>query len=195
MEQRGPQSYQLATITGIASGSTLEFTGTWGSNAFSQTTIAPGGKLTASGMLRGTLINTGTVELSGAKTLTMTGSVVNGGVMRFKSGATLASTGSFVNSGVIDIITGTFTPPPGFVNHGAIINRTSIITAITKADTLVTISSPKLFGGHQYQRQTANTPDAAFTTLGLPFFLNADQPISTNLGEIVPQRFYQWKVD
>ena len=190
-----PQSYQLATITSIASGSTLEFTGTWGSNAFSQTTIAPGGKLTASGTLRGTLINTGTVELSGVKTLTMTGSVVNGGVMRFKSGAALVATGSFVNDGVIDIITGTFTPPPGFVNHGVIINRTSIITAITKADTLVTISSPKFFGGHQYQLQTANALDAAFTTLGLPFFLNADQPISTHLGEIVPQRFYRWKVD
>ncbi len=190
-----PQSYQFATITSIASGSTLEFTGTWGTNAFSQTTIAPGGKLTASGTLRGTVTNTGTVELSGAKTLTMTGSVVNDGVMRFKSGAALTATGSFVNNGVIDIITGTFTPPPGFVNHGVIIDRKSVITSITKADTLVTISSPKLFGGHQYQLQTADAPDTAFTSIGLSFFLPTDQPLSTNLGEIIPQRFYRWKVD
>ena len=191
-----PQSFPFATIANVSSGGTLEFTGTWGTNTFSQTTIGTGGKLIASGTLKGSVMNAGVIEVSGGKSLAMTGSVVNHGVMRFKSGATFAASGTFVNHGVIDIITaGSFTPPPGFVNNGLILDRTSIIASITKADALVTIGSPKLYGGHVYQLQAGDSPDSAFANIGIPFTVNTDQPISTNLGEFVPQRFYRWKVD
>ena len=190
------QSYPFATITTVASGSTLEFAGTWGTNTFSQTTIASGGRLIAAGTLKGSVTNSGIVEVSGAKSLTMTGSVVNNGVMRCKSGATFTGTGTLVNNGTIDLITaGSFNPPPGFVNNGRIIDRNSIITSLTKVDTLVTIGSPLLYGGHLYQLQASGSPDTAFAGIGIPFTVNTDQPVSTSLGEIVPQRFYRWKVD
>ena len=191
-----PQSFPFATITHVANGSSLEFTGTWGTNTFSQTTIASGSTLVASGTLKGSVTNSGVIEVSAGKNLAMTGSVVNHGVMRFKTGATFSASGTLVNHGVIDVITaGGFTPPPGFVNNGLIIDRTSIITSITKLETLVTVGSPKLYGGHVYQLQAGDSPGTAFVGIGVPFTVNSDQPISTNLGEIVPQRFYRWKVD
>lgn len=191
-----PVSYPFATVTIVSAGATLETGGIWGTNTFSQTIISPGGRLNPGGIMKGSLTNNGTLEVAAGRTFTTTGTVTNNGLMRFKTGAAFTASGPLVNNGTIDIITaGSFTPPPGFVNNGRIVDRTSVITSITKVDTLVTIGSQRLYAGHLYTLQAADAIDAPFTSIGVPFLLNGDQPVSTDLGEIVPQRFYRWKVD
>jgi len=190
-----PNSF--ATVTQIGAKATFEINGAWGSDLYSQTTIALGATLTGSGTLSGAVTNYGLIDISDGNSLAFTGTVINNGAMRFRKGAAFMAAGQFINNGVLDIISaGSTSLPAGLVNNGTIRDGRSLPLSITKSDTLITLTVNPIFGGHNYILQSSTSlSDADFHDIGIPFIVSADRFYSTELGEEGPQRFYRFKID
>ena len=131
--------------------------------------VKDGGSLRASqgATMEGSLVNEtgGTVVIEGGM-VSVTGSVTNHGVMRVVNGAAFAVAGAFVNHGVLDIMTGTQTLPPGFLNHGTVLDS-SLVRADSAEKTggtlTVTIHG---YTGHNYRMERAESPTGPWTPTG-----------------------------
>jgi autotransporter-associated beta strand protein len=136
-----------------------------------------GGDVTVNGQLSGcgTINGSLTVNLGGVVDLvgcavTINGPITNDGLFILSDGAQLAGVTSFTNNGTLDIITaGTFTPPPGFVNNGTIIDSSvAKVETLSMTGTTITITINS-YTDHTYQMQASSSPDSSsFTNLGSP---------------------------
>lgn len=161
----------LMTSLAVNSGGTLALGGfTYGTTTCTST-IAAGGTVVGPGTMRGTVTNNGTLLVNGAgNTLAFTGTVTNNGRISLGNGATLSSTGaSFTNAagGVIEVLGGTFTSPPGFVNNGLILNASIVaIASATKSGSTATFVVNGVSGrNYQLQRSAALESDV-FANIG-----------------------------
>lgn len=133
-------------------------------------TVNAGGAFTGPATVNGPLsINNGGFVLLSSGTLTANGGVVNNGTIRLDHGATLAvgNGSTFTNNGTLDIITGSFTAPAGFANHGVVIDS-SVVRAkgVTRDSGGITITVEG-FSGHAYQLQRSDSlASGAFADLG-----------------------------
>ncbi len=129
-----------------------------------------GGNVSVSGLLSGcgTINGTLTVNLGGIVDLTgcavtINGAVTNNGLFILSNGASLAgSSPSFTNNGTLDLITaGTFTPPPGFMNQGVILDKSVVRTKMVSRSGMSMTLTIDSYIGHTYQLQKSMTPTAA----------------------------------
>lgn len=112
----------------------------------------------------------GLVTANGANTLTFTGCVTNHGLMVISGGASLVVTSNcFTNNGTLDVITGSFTPPPGFVNNGIILGPSAVkVRSTSKVGTTVTVQIDG-YTGHTYQLQRSlDLNGSMFLDIGAP---------------------------
>ena len=86
--------------------------------------------------------------------------------MRLTGGAALNVSGTFVNNGVLDIMTGAQTLPPNFINHGVVLDASTV--RAKSASRIGTTFSVTLDGypGHSYQMQRTPTLGAAWQPVG-----------------------------
>lgn len=107
------------------------------------------------------------VDVGGA--LAVTGIVTNQGTLRLLGDAQLTVGGQFVNNGALDIMTWSGTLPPGFVNNGLVLDRSTVkieSSAIQRGVFSVTIMG---YQGHTYQLQYSSSLNpATWTNLGSP---------------------------
>ena len=77
--------------------------------------------------------------------------------------------GTFTNNGTLDIMTGGFSAPAGFTNHGTVIDSGVVcITGVNVAGGVLTLSMNG-YSGHSYQLQRSNSlTGTAFANLGSP---------------------------
>jgi hypothetical protein len=128
----------------------------------SQTLVFPGGSATYD-----SLSNQGNLVL-GSGTLHITGEATNGGVLRLSGNAVLEVSGTFTNTGVIDIINWSGTLPPGLINSGTILDRSSIKVLSSQASsTQFTLSVPS-FAGHLYQLESKVDLSGPWSPIGAP---------------------------
>jgi hypothetical protein len=97
-----------------------------------------------------------------------TGSVTVNGTLRLVGNAQLSFNGGFTNNGVLDLLTWNGTLPPGFVNHGIVINRSNaVITSCAKVEDNFTASIPG-YSGHNYQLQFSDAVIGNWFNIGAP---------------------------
>jgi len=190
------RSFPFAGSTQVSGNAVLQMNGVWG-NVLSQTAISPGGTLAGNGILRGSVTNSGLIEISGTNSLAFTGSVVNNGVMRFKAGGSFTASGPFVNNGVLDLISaGSTNLPPGLINQGTILDRSSLRFTVAKDADQVVIALQTAYAGHTYRLQQTTNLAAAFSDTSLTFTATANVLSNFVLGGVKsPQTFYRFKVD
>ena len=145
----------------VTSGAALQLLG--GRLATGTVRISTNASLTGFGTITGVLVNDGTVIADGGtnRPLAFNGPVTNNSTMRISAGTPFTATGPFVNNGILDIINAAGSLPPGFVNHGVVLDSASVrILGLTLIDHDVRLriqSTP----GHTYQLQRANAIDPA----------------------------------
>jgi hypothetical protein len=182
---------QLTVAAGIATNDT-------GQVCDGHLTIWPGAVLSNQGgtVSCASLTNLGVCECLGGS-LIITGNATNGGTLRLLGNAQLHIGGAFSNSGVLDIMTWSGTLPPGFVNHGVLLDRTAIKVescAVEGGDFEVTIMG---YAGHSYQLQCSNgLRPAVWTNVGTAQAGSEAPLVLTHVnGMAVAQRFYRVAVD
>jgi Bacterial alpha-L-rhamnosidase 6 hairpin glycosidase domain/Bacterial alpha-L-rhamnosidase C-terminal domain len=182
---------QLTVTAGIATNGT-------GQVCDGHLTIWPGAVLSNQGgtVSCASLTNLGVCECLGGS-LIITGNATNGGTLRLLGNAQLHIGGAFSNSGVLDIMTWSGTLPPGFVNHGVLLDRTAIKVescAVEGGDFEVTIMG---YAGHSYQLQCSNgLRPAVWTNVGTAQAGSEAPLVLTHVnGMAVAQRFYRVAVD
>jgi autotransporter-associated beta strand protein len=134
-------------------------------NNYSGNTIINAGNLVINGPLQ---INAGqAVDVAGG-TLTLNNNVVNNGLFVVENGAHIAgSSGSFINNGVFDIMTaGNFTFPPGFVNHGTIVDKSVVKVASAQKSGTTFTTTISGYSYHTYQLQYAPSLNSTFVNVG-----------------------------
>lgn len=157
-----------------------------GSNSFTGSTVVQGGTLIVNGTLNGSnitvqsgaiLSGTGSVigllsvQDGGIMTLnagkfTVNGDITNNGTVRLTSGGSLNVTGSFVNNGILDIMTGAQTLPPGFINHGTVLDSSLVRTGTaTLSGTAFTVTIQG-YAGHNYQLQRTTALGSTWASVG-----------------------------
>ena len=123
--------------------------------------------------------------------------LVNNGTLRLTGQASLNVSGTFTNNGLLDIMTWTGTLPAGFVNHGTVLDRSSIRVTSAAAngpDIQVTIPG---YTGHNYQLQYRDSlSNGTWQNTGVPV-AGANTPIilTHTGGATAQQRFYRVAVD
>ena len=136
-------------------------------------TVGNGAVFSAASTVNGplTVASGGLVALSGNCTLNADGGVVNNGTIRLERGAQLVvgNGGTFTNNGTLDIMTGGFSAPAGFTNHGTVIDSGVVrITGVNVAGGVLTLSMNG-YSGHSYQLQRSNSlTGTAFANLDSP---------------------------
>lgn len=129
--------------------------------------------------------------------LRVTNSLVNRGTLRLTGNASLWVGGSFTNTGVLDALTWNGTLPPGLVNTGTILDRSLIkITAfqINGTNFQVTVQG---YTGHNFQLQYCDNPaTGAWQNLGASI-PGTGAPINLGHpgGAASQQRFYRVAVN
>jgi len=196
-------------------GGTLQISGTVSNSTFVFVTNAAtlqlsGGKITANtvhiypnafllgcGTINGVLLNDGTLLSSCGTNITFNGAVTNNGTMLLTAGTQLDATGPFVNNGLLDIINAAGSLPPGFVNHGVVLDSSSVqVSQIFSSGTDVQV---QIFSaaGHTYQLQRsgslnpANWSDIGASQSGTGSVLT----FTDNSVLIQPLGFYRFKVN
>ena len=112
-------------------------------------------------------------------------SILNSGSLVLKGAADLEVAGTFTNEGFLDLLTYTGSLPPGFVNHGSVLDRETadLSASIDRVGDSFTITVPG-YAGHSYQLQSSQTIQADdWTDAGLPEFGNGAD------GEPIPLQF------
>ena len=190
------QSNPFAGLTEVTGGA-LEIHAIWGNNVGSRLQVAAGALLTGGGTVRGTLTNSGLIEIVGPNNLTVAGTLVNNGLMRIKSGASFTGTGVLVNNGVIDVLSASaFNYPAGFVNHGTILERSSMRLLISRNGSAVNLLLQPAYAGHTYTLQRSSLlATGAFTTLASSGLLTNDLAINFPTTDFGPLQFYRVLVD
>lgn len=175
---RVPNSNLFATLLDLDPATTFTFSGVWGSNGVSHTTIAGGAILRGDGTLRGSVDNAGLIEVVGSQSLLLSGPVQNSGRIRVASGASFGASQSLTNSGVIDLISaGSITLPANFINQGRVLDRHSLSPTVSVAGGNAVIHATG-FAGHTYRLQRADALTGAFSDLGSAQMLTADGPVA-----------------
>lgn len=177
----------------IAAGATLDLGGGTLGTESSVTTVAAGGLLTGRGTLHGSLVVHGTMVLNGATTIT--GPITNNGLIVIPAGASLtAANATFVNNGTLDLLTGSFTPPAGFVNNGTILTAASLKCGIARpAGTVEVTVDSRTYHRYRLQRSTglgsasfvAMGPEQVGSTGSVLTFVDASPPIGEAFYRIV----------
>lgn len=149
------------------------------------------------GRINGVLINDGTLFSSCGTNLTINGAVTNHGTMRITAGTQLIASGPFVNNGLLDIINAAGSLPPGFVNHGLVLDSSSVVVSqisISSQDVQVQILSAL---GHSYQLQrSASIAPASWLPVGGSQSGTGGVLMFTNTSALVqPQGFYRFQVN
>ncbi|MBS0656820.1 MAG: autotransporter-associated beta strand repeat-containing protein [Verrucomicrobia bacterium] len=192
-----PQLNFFGTLLEIGNGGTYELSSIWGTNGVSRTTIAAGGRLIGSGVLRGSVNNAGLIELNGnIQQMIIGGPFQNSGRLRVARGARFTASQSMVNTGVLDLITaGAVDLSPDFVNQGVILDRHSVKLASSVVGSNVTVTVTA-FGGHTYRVQRSTSPDAGFVDWSQPVTISSDSTL-TMLDTLPPsgKAFYRVVID
>jgi autotransporter-associated beta strand protein len=128
-----------------------------------------------------TIINAGTLNVGGpfvisagaavnltGGALAFSNNVTNNGLLVVSNGAQLTSSGaSFINNGVLDIMTASnFTFPPGFVNHGTILDKSVIRAKSAQKSGSTFTTTIASYSYHTYQLQKAPSPGGSFVDVG-----------------------------
>ena len=138
-----------------------------------------------------------TVTLFSSGSLRVTNSIVNNGTLRLTGNSSLNVGGSFTNSGTLDIMTWSGTLPDGFANNGAILDHSLIELSDAAADGTNFSAAIQGYAGHNYQLQyRAEVGSGSWQNVGAPE-PGADAPINfTQSGGATNQnRFYRVVVD
>ena len=128
-----------------------------------------------------------------AGNFTGTGTIVNDGTLRLVGNATLPAGITLTNNGTLDVMTWQGTLPAGFVNNGAVLDRSAIAIkqlAVQGSDLKVRIYG---YSGHTYQLQARDSLNSgSWTNVGAPFS-GADADIDfTQAGDAGnAKRFYR----
>lgn len=150
----------------------------------------------------GSLLSVGAFEVVTGQTivtaggrLTVAGSVTNLGTVRLFGNAQLSVGGQFINNGTLDIMNWNGILPAGFVNNGAVLDRSAIkieSSAIQGSSFNVTIMG---YQGHTYQLQYSSSLNpASWIDVGPPQQGNQVSIVFTN-GPAVGQGYYRVAVD
>lgn len=126
------------------------------------------------------------------------GSLVNNGTLRLADPAILDISGQFTNNGVLDLIHWTGTLPAGFVNHGIILDRSSLkVLSSSKAASTFQLTVTG-YAGHQYQLKTALDLSGTWVDSGAPVTGTgtpaAPQQISLSAPASEAKRFYRVEI-
>lgn len=199
----------------IIAGGTLQISGAISDTAFvfvtnSATLQLSAGKITANtvhiytnaflvgcGTINGILINDGRLLSSCGTNITFNGPVTNNGTMRLTAGTQLNATGVFVNNGLLDIINSTGSLPPGFVNHGVVLDSSSVQVSqifISGTDVQVQIYAAV---SHTYQLQSSGSLNPTnWSDIGASQSGTGGALTFTNNSALAqPQGFYRFKVN
>lgn len=151
----------------------------------------------ASLVVRGTCAIEGDLNIDGtasvlAGAFSVTGSVVNNGTLRLTGLSTLTAAGEFTNNGVLDLLSSNAALPAGFTNNGTVIlnSERRILSGLKSGVgfTVTVMGHP----GHTYQLQRTDTFTGAWTNVG-----TAQSGAGTTLtftdpgGATGPARFYR----
>jgi len=125
-------------------------------------------------------------------------SLVNDGTLRLADPAVLNVSGTFTNNGVLDLIHWSGALPPGFVNHGIILDRSSLKThSAVKAGTMFQFTASG-YAGHLYQLKTATDLAGPWIDSGSPVTGNgtpaAPQDIPFSAPAAESRRFYRIEI-
>ena len=162
----GSNSYTGSTT--VSGGATLQLDGSIPGSV----TVNAGSRITGTGTVgqNFTVAASGTAQFNGG-TFKVNGNVTNNGLVILSNAGRIGGTGtSFVNNGTLDLITaGTFTPPPGFLNNGVIVDSSVVrASGIAKSGNTVTITIDT-YTGHTYQLQySAVLASGSFANIGAP---------------------------
>lgn len=132
-----------------------------------------------------------------AGTLSGTGTVLNNGTLRLTGSADIPGGISLVNNGVLDLMTWKGTLPVGFVNNGTVLDRSAVKVQaldIQLPNTKITIQG---YSGHTYQLQFSdNLTSNTWTNVGASV-VGADAAITFTQagGATAKHRFYRVVVD
>lgn len=134
-----------------------------------------------------------TLVVAGRGRLNVATNLVNNGLMRLSGAAVLNILGAFTNSGVLDVMTWHGVLPPGFVNHGVVLDRGAIrieSARVAGNDFIVKIQG---YSGHTYQLQYCDDlASGVWTTIGLPVTgANSMISLSHTNGTAAEKRFYR----
>jgi hypothetical protein len=94
-----------------------------------------------------------TITVQSPGSLRVTNSLVNRGTLRLTGNASLFTGGSFTNTGTLDIMTWNGTLPAGLVNTGTILNRSLIIISSSEVSGSNFTATIQGYAGHNYQLQ------------------------------------------
>ncbi|MDQ6707292.1 MAG: autotransporter-associated beta strand repeat-containing protein [Acidobacteriota bacterium] len=185
-------------LTKLGPNTTLTLTGT---TSYTGPTLVVAGTLlfTNSASLGAVAVNPGATLMVIGGTFAASGGVNNSGTIRIEHGAVLSvpSGSSFVNSGLLDVITGSFTPPTGFVNNGIVLDSRVVKTkSFTRSGGIFSVVIDG-YSGHTYQLQRGSSPaNGSFTNLGAPQSGATGGVLTFNDASPDPTRgFYRVQVD
>jgi hypothetical protein len=139
------------------------------------------------------LVNDGTLVIT-TNPLHVSGNAANNGVLRLYGDAVLDISGTFTNTGVIDTINWNGSLPPGLVNTGTILDRSSLrVLSSGVSDSQFSLSVPG-FAGHFYQLETSSLA-GPWSPLGQPV-PGAGDPLNPPVLHFTPDlegpaRFYR----
>lgn len=146
----------------IASGAAMALDG--GAITTDAVYVESGAVFNARGNINGDVNINGTLVAHGGP-LVVSGSVVNEGTMRLTGNAALAIGGSFINNGVLDMLTGG-PLPPGLINNGVVIsNADRRILSFQRSGNSFTCAVTG-FAGHSYRLQRAPSPAGPWSNVG-----------------------------
>jgi hypothetical protein len=112
-------------------------------------------------------VRQGTLTIGSGGQLTVSGNITNSATLRLTGNAQLNVSGSLVNTGVLDIINWNGTLPPGFVNTGVVLDRSSVQVKACSFSNRVFSLTISGYQGHVYQLQrSASLNPAVWTDIG-----------------------------
>jgi len=128
------------------------------------------GVLQITGTMAGTssvTVAEGAVFYLAGGSLSVSGGITNNGIFKLSGSPALSLTGTFINNGVLDLINGSSSLPPNFVNDGTVLSEDDVQVqqiGLSGSSFTITIQS---YPEHTYQLQQATSlSDPAWTNAG-----------------------------
>jgi len=131
-----------------------------GACGYTGATSVVDGILEITGTLSGTsslTVANGSVFYLAGGGLSVSGGITNNGTFKLSGTPSLALTGTFTNNGVLDLINGPSTLPPNFVNHGTVLDSSTVQVlqaTLSGSSFSLTIQG---YAQHTYQLQSTSS--------------------------------------
>jgi autotransporter-associated beta strand protein len=183
-----------AAVTKVGSGAQILS----GSCVYTGPTNVLAGILEITGSLSSTSslsISNGAVFYLAGGSLSVSGGVTNNGTFKISGAPALTLTGSFINNGILDLINGSSTLPPNFVNNGTVINAGTVqVQQVGMTGTSFNLFILS-YSEHTYQLQrSASLTNPAWTNVGSAQTGTGSTLTFTDPAAAGTQGFYQIEV-